>query len=165
MGQFCVHCGTQLMDVGAFCHACGTGKGNLLVATSDMATQTAVAAGPEKIFYDSNDVKVTNTRFIVLGQTYAMAGVTSVVSETIPAKNGWAIALILVGLLLLMPEGSRALGAILLIVGIIVVALVKSTYAVALHSASGESRAIVSKDSGFVDQIVRALNDAIVYRR
>ena len=165
MAQFCVHCGVELGGTGAFCHACGAPKGNIAGVSGTMTTQAAFATAAEKVFYNSNDVKVTSTRFIVPGQTYAMAGVTSVRFEKIPPKNGWGITLIVIGLLLLLPEDSRATGAILLIIGIAIVALVKSTYAVALHSASGESRAIVSKDSGFVDEVVRALNDSIVYRK
>ncbi|HZQ90386.1 MAG TPA: DUF6232 family protein [Terriglobales bacterium] len=133
--------------------------------------QAGIGAAPapareaEKTFYQGNGVTVTSTRFIVPGQTYAMASVTSVRFERIPPKRGAPILITIIGFLVLMfPEG-RWFGVTLLVFGILWLLLLKTNCAVALSSASGEVRAIKSTDSDFITGIVDALNDAIVYRR
>ncbi|EGR0495346.1 hypothetical protein RYY30_003524 [Vibrio cholerae] len=48
----------------------------------------------EKIFFESNDVKVTNSRFITGNQTYAMSNVTSVKPhKQSPNRMPWIFAL------------------------------------------------------------------------
>jgi hypothetical protein len=61
--------------------------------------------------------------------------------------------------------GSIAFGLFLLAIGILWLVCQKTKYAVALNSASGEVRAITSENSEYISGIVKALNDAIVYRR
>jgi hypothetical protein len=132
----------------------------------------AVAAAPtpareaEKTFLQERGVTVTSTRFIVPNQTYAMAGITSVRFERVEPKRGWPIAFILTGLLFaVVSADSRGFGILLLVIGVIWIALLKTKYAVALRSASGEVRAVQETDSNFINGIVAAVNEAIVYRR
>ena len=163
MAQFCVHCGVQLHEDGAFCHACGKSKVGSVTGSSGVAAQAVMAPKPEKTFLQDGGVTVTNSRFIVPEQTYAMAGVTSVRSATIEPKRGWPIIICLFGALTL--AGSIAFGLFLLVIGIMWLVCQKTKYAVALNSASGEVRAITSENSEYISGIVNALNDAIVYRR
>ena len=44
MAQFCVYCGAQLHDEGAFCHACGKSKSGSVTESSDGADQAITAA-------------------------------------------------------------------------------------------------------------------------
>jgi hypothetical protein len=99
----------------------------------------------------------------VPGQTYAMAGITSVNYMLIPAKRKLPIFIAIVGLLFLVGQ-IFTFGAILLIAGILWAVLLKTQYALALRSASGEVRAVVSTDCAYVSRIVQAVNEAIVYR-
>ncbi len=41
---------------------------------------------------------------------------------------------------------------------------IKPTFSVVLSSASGEVKALSSKDNGFITSVINALNDAIVHR-
>ena len=93
-----------------------------------------------------------------------MAGVTSVRFEKIDPKRGGAILLIVIALLLLIGP-TRGFGALLLVLGIAWIVTPKPEFAVTLNSASGEVRAIQRKNSQLINGIVKALNDAIVYRR
>jgi Family of unknown function (DUF6232) len=162
---YCVHCGQVVIDEGTFCPNCG-GKKSVSVSTSAGVATAVVAVQKtetEKTFLSTNGVTVTNTRVIVPGRTYAMAGITSVRSTVIPAKRGWAIATAIFGLLFLIGRAYGP-GIFFLAVGIIWAISLKDKYAVSLSSASGEVHAVVSKDADYVSQIVQAVNDAIVYR-
>jgi hypothetical protein len=73
----------------------------------------------ETVFLTEGEVKVTNTRFIMPGQTYAVADITSVRFETISPKlklPGW---IVIVGILLVFFHDIhvRILGAFLVIGG------------------------------------------------
>lgn len=158
---FCVHCGQQVTEEGTFCQHCGKTK-NSIAAGGGTAVVAVQKTETEKTFLSTPGATVTNTRIIVPGKTYAMAGVTSVRSAGIPAKRGGAIVTALIGLIILF--ASVALGIVILAVGIIWAVSLKDHYAVAVNSASGEIQAVVSKDQGYINSIVQAVNEAIVYR-
>ena len=119
----------------------------------------------EQTFLDEGGVTVTNARFVVPGQTYAMSGITSVKNAVeSPSKKG-PIILIILGVLFLLAGKSAILPAILFIgSGIAWLMLSKPTYNVQLHSASGEAKAFQSKEKGSIDKIISALNEAIIHR-
>ena len=159
---YCVHCGQNVTDEGTFCPQCGKSK-----AGTSSGGGTAVVAvhktETEKTFLSTPGATVTNTRIIVPGKTYAMAGITSVRSTVISAKRGLPIFIALAGLFLFFVQ-QPAWGVILSVGGIVWAFAIKDTYAVAINSASGEIQAVVSKDQEYIDGIVRAVNEAIVYR-
>jgi len=119
----------------------------------------------EKTFLSDGGVTVTNARFIVPSQTYAMSGITSVKSfEEQPSRKG-PIILIVIGVLALFAGKSTIVVALLfLAAGIAWWVLEKATYHVLLSSASGEAKALSGKNREWVGRVVTALNDAIVHR-
>ncbi|TQQ44914.1 hypothetical protein FLL79_19260 [Vibrio cholerae] len=91
----------------------------------------------EKIFFESNDVKVTNSRFITGNQTYAMSNVTSVKPhKQSPNRMPW----------------------------IFVLYNQKPLYTVILKTSSGENRALHTNEQEYLNQVINALNEAIVHR-
>ena len=119
----------------------------------------------EKIFFNEGGITVTNSRFVVPGQTYTMSGVTSIKSVRHDPSKKWPIILLGIGIIMLLSGGDAAVPALLLIVaGVVWLYLIKPTYGVVLSSASGETEALTSKDGGYINRIVNALNDAIVSR-
>ena len=109
----------------------------------------------EQSFLEEQGIKVTNARFLAGGQTYAMAGVTSVRLIKVPRQTVLAWILIVVGLfLLLIPT----------IIGIIMLIKQPPPWAVGLSTASGEVNAYFTKDRAFAERVVSALNDAIIAR-
>ncbi|KAB2902829.1 MAG: hypothetical protein F9K35_03600 [Burkholderiaceae bacterium] len=116
----------------------------------------------EKTFFEYENVKVTNARFLVDGQTFAMSNITSVASaQDDPSR---------VGPILVMLFGF-AMCASNLVAGLIVAAIgalwwwkQKSTYHVMLKTAGGETKALTSNQEDYVRKVIAALNDAIVHR-
>jgi hypothetical protein len=134
----------------------------------------------EECFLNEGGITVTKTRFMVHGQTYALANITSVSAAKIPAKRGGAQFFLVVGILasalgvLAIAMGdSDVRGAALFLVavglviaGVAIIALrgLKDTYAVILNTAGSEMKTCVSRDPGFISRVVAALNEAIVAR-
>jgi hypothetical protein len=109
----------------------------------------------EQTFLERGDIKVTSARVIFGGQTFALAGVTSVRGvEVKPDRKGPII---------MMPLGLLCFG-ITTIIGIIWWFMQKPEFVVMFASASGEAKAYTSRDGKLVAEIVAAINDAIVHR-
>ncbi len=74
------------------------------------------------------------------------------------------VIFIVIGALLLLGESSRTAGAILLVSGIIWLTSIKDEYAVRISTNAGETNSLVSKDKSYIQEIVDALNEAIINR-
>jgi hypothetical protein len=129
----------------------------------------------EKTFYESDNVKVTNARFIVNNQTYALSSVNSVkVCEVDVTSSPAAPALLVVGgivwmLFLIISNGGLIyyIQPIALIAGGFYLAInikKKLEYIVVLTTSSGENAALRSNKKQEITLVEKALNDAIVYR-
>lgn len=116
----------------------------------------------EKIFFHQGSVKVTSARFINGGQTYAMSNVTSVKTFAQKPSRAAGIFVVLVGAMAL--AASVLVGA--LIVGLAVYFLYqqKTMYHIMLSTSAGESSALSTDHREYVEEIVDALNQAIVHR-
>jgi hypothetical protein len=120
----------------------------------------------EQVFFEQGNVKVTNARFIVNSQTYAMHGVTSVKSQVVPPSRGGAIAAICVGLLILFAAdgGAKIIGIAIAAAGAWYLSQQKPVHSVYLSSASGEVQALSDSDSSFINNVIHALNEALIHR-
>ncbi|MFN3883121.1 MAG: DUF6232 family protein [Nitrincola lacisaponensis] len=119
----------------------------------------------EKIFFNQGNVSVSNSRFIVDGQTYAMSNVTSVKSGVTAPDRVGAIMLAVIGLACLFGSGW------IFIAGLVLIALAvlswikkKAKYSVILNTSSGENQALVSEDQSYIANVISSLNEAIVSR-
>lgn len=116
----------------------------------------------EKVFFQSENVLISNTRMNLGGTTYATANVTSV--STLVEKPGRKTEIIMV-LIGLVSFSETALGAIILIALAVGIFMMKKTkYVVRLSSSANEKDALWSKDKKFIDTVVEAINQAIIYR-
>lgn len=120
----------------------------------------------ERVFFERNGVKVTNARFMVGSQTYAMNGVTSVKSRITPPNRGGAVVAVIVGVLLFfaLDGGAKLFG--LLVAGAAgwMLSQMKDTHSVFLSSASGEVQALADQDGEYIGGVIGALNEALVHR-
>lgn len=115
----------------------------------------------EKVFFDQNGIKVTSARFICGGKTHSMAGVTAVEARVIPINRKPPIIIAVIGIVVAI---FHWFGFVVIAAALVWLFLQKKDYVVYLSSASGGSDAFINKDESFVDNIVSAVNDAIVHR-
>lgn len=117
----------------------------------------------EQQFLNENGVSVSNVRFIANGQTYAMSGLTAVKTFRKDPPRKIMLAIAAIGVIELL-SGWMIFGSITLASIVIAWFLKKPEFSVILSSASGENRALTSKDGEFISRVVGALNNAIVHR-
>lgn len=117
----------------------------------------------EKTFFEYEDVKVTNTRFISGSQTYAMSNVTSVKNRVDTPSRVLPVALFLFGIAVFF-KSSFGWGAVVCAIAGFWLYRQKSTYHVMLSTAGGETSALKTHQLEYVTKVVNALNDAIVFR-
>ncbi|MDQ2821298.1 MAG: DUF6232 family protein [Pseudomonadota bacterium] len=116
----------------------------------------------ETIVFEENNVKVTNARFVVNDQTYAMNGVTSV--KRFEKKPPRIVPIVIaVGSLVAM-SASVIVGLIILAAAIGIWKIQKAQYSVVLSTSSGEAQALTSPDRPYIERVIAALNNAIITR-
>lgn len=134
---------------------------------------------PEKTFY-SGIVTVTSTRIIVpitmddpeYSRTYAMANICLVSKEYAPADHKISFIVMLMGLATLVLGVFldimilMALGLIMAIVAVLIFLFSeKSTYRLSVGCGSEKTSIIAESDSeDYINDIEKAINDAIIYR-
>jgi hypothetical protein len=117
----------------------------------------------ERIFFDYGDVKVTNARFINGGQTYAMNNVTSVKPyEKKPNRIGGIIVL-LIGIII-MASSSLVTGLLISAAAAFYLYQQKTIYHILLSTSAGETTALVTYQRHYLNDVIAALNNAIVHR-
>lgn len=116
----------------------------------------------ETTFFEYESVRVTNTRFIVDGQTFAMNNITSV--KPMEKKPNRVVPIVLIVLGVLPAINGAYAGLVLSAIGAIWFAMQKTVYHIMLHTAGGETSALKTNQKEYLQQVVTALNNAIVHR-
>lgn len=117
----------------------------------------------EHTFFEYEDVKVTNARFISGSQTYAMSNITSVKPlEQKPSRLG-GLLILLVGLIMLTTS-AYTMGAIVAMAAIVYLCMQKTVFHILLSTSGGDTKALKTYQRNYLNQVVAALNQAIVYR-
>lgn len=130
----------------------------------------------EIIFYERNNIKITNARFVINNQTYALSKVNSVKVNTVyvPSLNSFLAASIAGASMTLF--GLIAFGCTnpfyyLFLVVIVFACAYLSTriknkfeYSLILTTSSGEQSVLKGYEKQSIVSVEKALNDAIVYR-
>lgn len=119
---------------------------------------------PENQFYHDGVVTVTQSRFVTQSKTYAMRNISSVHIFEIQKSRVGPIIMILLGFPFLFSGEIFWLGLIIIASAILWLFYIKNEYAVRISTNSGEANSILSKDRIYIQKIVDALNDAIIYR-
>jgi hypothetical protein len=116
----------------------------------------------ERTFFEYEDVKVTNARFISGGQTYVMSNVTSVKPfEQKPSRFG-GIVVALGGLALI--SLNFFLGLLIFAAAAFYLCTQKTKFHILLATSAGETKALVTYQRDYLNKVISALNDAIVSR-
>ena len=147
--------------------------------TADRAENVATRSDTdvETVYYSDDNVSITNTRAVFSGKTYALANVTSVEMAIKPPEGqGYASVFLLGGGAAIM-YGLSGIGSmpvqnilVLIFIGGCVALLsigtlrAKPSYIVKVSSSSGEANALISPNKQYIQEVVKAVNDAIVKR-
>ncbi len=131
-----------------------------------------MASQNEKVFFGSGDVFVSNARIVAGSQTYAMSSITSVkASVESPSLKGPLILGAITAVMLMSAFNARAGSGASLVVAIVLFAAtiywfcsMKATYTIVLRFASNETDTFKTHDRSIAEDVVRALNSAIVHR-
>lgn len=116
----------------------------------------------ETTFFEHGTVRVTNSRFIVDGQTFAMSNITSVKPrEEVPSRT-LPVLLIIFAVILVLNEVYWAV--ILGFIALVWLAKQKTAYHVMLHTSGGETSALKTYEPEYLQSVVTAINNAIVHR-
>lgn len=122
--------------------------------------------------HEGADVRITTSRAVIGGTTYAVKNITSVGMRIIPAQRAGGVLVALLGVLLAVMSGVSAAdgmtfnpvvlaGVAIALAGGALAAVQKPRYAVRITTAGGEQDALVSRDSSWILRVSDALNDAI----
>ena len=124
----------------------------------------------EQILLARDGVKVTNSRFIVGGETYAMSGITSVSSVEVRPSRGRPMILCVFAVLATVAGLARSSG-LEVAVGLLALGAggfwlygQSALYSVELRTAAGEVTALTSNSEQRIREVVDAVNEAIVSR-
>jgi hypothetical protein len=146
----------------------------------------------EEIIFSQGEILVTRARFVVSGQTYPIAGITSVRIGTKPASHTGSGLVMICGMLLFLASlfaavvnpirsayqqptlspsliwgpgwGPKILGALFVVGGIFWWCFEKPRYLVIVGTAGGDRQAYMSPSRPQIERIIDALNSAIVSR-
>jgi hypothetical protein len=116
----------------------------------------------EQTFFEYEDVKVTNARFISGGQTYAMSNVTSVKAFEQKPKRLGGVLLLVIGLV--VTTSAPVVGVVITVGAAIHLFMQKTVYHVMLATSGGETSALKTHQREYLQKVVSALNEAIVHR-
>ena len=130
----------------------------------------------EHVYYEAEGIRITRNQAVLGGETYDMADVSSVWSESKPAKRITGIVVLVIGLSVmscfvfagddLIIKLLLAFGGLAAVVlGVLLATLGRSEYTVRIKRASGEIGEFTSESYNQVAEIVRALDSAIASRR
>ncbi|GKT20030.1 DUF6232 family protein [Acidovorax sp. SUPP2522] len=108
----------------------------------------------EQVFFEHGGVKVTNARFVVDAQTFAMSNVTSINPVTERPSRFALIAFLIIGVLIAF--ASPVFGIILALICAIFLYLQKTKYHVMLRTAGGETKALTTDEREYFNQVVGA---------
>lgn len=114
----------------------------------------------EVTFFENDGVRVTNARFIVDANTYAVRNITSTAAWT--KKQQWVAALLLALFGVGSLAGAPPIGIFFLLTAALAWYLGRPMHYVRLHTSGGEVKAVKSRDLEFVKKIVHALNEAMI---
>lgn len=115
----------------------------------------------EKLLFEKDGVQVTNARFKVNAQTYAIRNITSTEVWTSPQK--WMLGALALAIAVALLADRNYGGALLVgAAGAVALHAGRPKHHVKLRTSAGEAMALESRDREYVVAIVNALNEAMV---
>ncbi len=156
----CPVCGEEILTTAKKCKHCGEwlDKENTSKVTNESNTE-------EKVFYQDDNVLVTQSRFTVGSETYAMRNISSVTNFEIKKSKIFPFLVMFIGFMLIFVGEEFYVGGIMALVGFIWLLIVmRNDFAVKISTNAGEPNTLISKNKKYIQEVVDAVNEAIIYR-
>lgn len=115
----------------------------------------------EQVFFDNGVVSVTSARCILRGKTIPVRSLNSVTMMQENPPKTFPIILIIIGVILICCK-VWLWGLILAAAGAAWLFFMKKIYYVHIETSSGSENAYGSTDRAHIEEVVNAINDAIV---
>lgn len=117
----------------------------------------------ETVIFTSPSASISTARAVLAGTTYSIANITSVrlAHKKRPMPLFWLLGFLALGMSL---ARDWAVVAFLVIVAVVLWLGLPEEWGVIVASASGEQTGLKSRDRAYVEQVLKALNDAIASR-
>jgi uncharacterized protein DUF6232 len=124
----------------------------------------------EQVFLSENNVTVTRSRIVIGNQTYPVANITSIRTDSKPPNLIWPFLMGVIGFFLLIAgivEGGTAflIGVVLIGAAVVWWRQAKPTHTIFFGTAGGERRALESEDGDYVQRVARAIDEALIAGR
>lgn len=124
----------------------------------------------EITIFEKDTIKVTNLRAVIDAKTYSISNISAVEARRIEPSGCMPAGLTISGIFVLLFSLTNIrdlvplliTGALLLFIGIGMLRQNKPQFAVQISTSSGEVKAYSSPNKEEIDQIVNALNEAII---
>lgn len=116
----------------------------------------------EEVFYQGENVLISNTRMNLGGTTYATANITSVSTYESKPSRKLEVIIGLIGVIVIFNQ--FLVGLVLIGLAALIFYMKKTKYIVKLSSNANEKDALWSTDKDFIYKVVEAINNAIIYR-
>ncbi|WP_029147044.1 DUF6232 family protein [Methylophilus sp. 5] len=118
-----------------------------------------------KVFFSDGGIIISDSRFIASGYIYNIRDIISARQAVIKPPRALALFSISIGLLFLLNEGRLfVVGGCAIALGVMTWIFTRTTYAVMLKTATGEHAVLRDRNSGYVAQVIQALDAALVNR-
>ena len=114
----------------------------------------------EKIFYQSGNVKVTESRIQIGAKMFLIRNIASVEPYKIEKSRAFPIWMIIIGVVFLF--SNWILGCVVILFGILIYSTIKDEYTICINNNASENENIRGslKD---IKEIVNAINEAVIY--
>lgn len=158
----CLFCGEEILTTAKKCKHCG----EWLTKGANDKEKNQKLKNDENIFYQDENVKVTQSRFTVGSDTYAMRNISSVTNFEIKKSKTNPI-LLLIGSICYMIFIKSDISYIAIIIAVLSILWffgINNEFAVKISTNAGEPNTLVSEDKKYIQKVVDAINEAIIYR-
>ena len=156
--MFCAECGQENPVNSKYCLNCGLN----LEKTAERPLSSKSGNGEISYYSDDKGVRITNSRAIFGNKTYVMGNISSISLGQKNPDYTFAVIFFIGGLFCLFFD--LILGAVIFTVGILIAYSAKGEYTVKLTSASGETDALSDSNKTYIQDVVNAMQEAIVNR-
>ncbi len=124
----------------------------------------------EQAFFEEGYVTVTRSRIVIGNQTYPVANITSIRTDTVHPNLLGPFLVGIFGATLLIggiseSAGASLFGAALIALSVFLWKRAGATYTIFFGTAGGERRALESEDADYVVRVAEAIDQALIAGR